>query len=246
MTVGSSKSNAYVGIWNTTKNLEETVVKRERSSLIQHKDALTAFVNASREKNLETKGILKNHGGRVIVLATFSGLSIKDDTGKNIDLGVRLENNYGNSGPTFKGEGFGIMSMCENGMIFGNLLATVFKKHEKLADLTKLMIEFVDNITDKATKISEVISLANKDVFENRVQMEETVLGEVGSKKKARSIIELIEERNQFTRYSVVNALTNYAEHQSQNEKERVTLNRLAMRVLVKNREELKRESWEE
>ena len=244
--VGLSDTDEYVGIWNKSKDILETVVQRKDSTLIQHKDAFEIFIKAVRNKNLKISGTLHNHGGQVIVMAKFDELRIDDGSSGGVTAGARIENTYSNSrGPKFSGQAAGERNICMNGMIFGETLAAVFKKHEKQSDLDKAMMEFIGDITSNSKKIKEIIDEARNDKFENTEDAHEVILGEIGSKKKAKKIIELIEEQRDVTRYSVYNSMTQYATHHAQNEKERMRLQRLAEKVLTVPKEELKREAWD-
>ena len=244
--VGSSDTDEYVGIWNTSKNILETVVQRKDSTLIQHKDAFASFVRVAQQENLNVSGVIHNNGGQVIVMAKFGGIKIDDGSEGGITMGVRLENTYSNNhGPRFNSQAAAEREMCMNGMIFGKTLAAVFKRHEKQSNLDKSITEFIGNIMSNTKKIKEFIDNAKKDVLETD-DAHEIILGGIRSKKKAKKIIELIEEQRDITRYSLYNSITQYATHEANNDEESMKLQRVAERILTVPKDKLKREPWDD
>jgi hypothetical protein len=221
-----------VAVWNTSQDQLETIVERRNSNLIQHDEALSPFIEAINEKRTDVNGTLKNHGGEVIIEALFKDLYIGDGDNK-IQMGVRLSNNYNSkSGPYFKGEVFGFRSFCTNGMILGKVVVgTVFSKHTKIADLQKKMMEFIGSIYDNAIKLENVIKEAEKDTLLDD-EAEDILLRIFRRKKFVKKLQELFEKRS-LTRYTVYNAITDYATHKAATEKQRVGLHQIAQRVLM-------------
>jgi hypothetical protein len=234
----------YVAVWNTSQNILETIVERRNSSLIQHKEAFSPFIEALHEKGAEVSGTMKNHGGEVIIEALFKDLFI-DDSGDKIQVGARLSNNYNSkSGPYFRGEFFGFRSMCSNGMILGKVMVCNFSaKHNKIADLQKRMMEFVGSIYTNATKLQEIITDAKKEKLDD--DEAEDILLRIFRRKKFVKKLQDLFEKGQLTRYTVYNALTNYATFKSRDERQRVKMHQVAQRVLVTPKSKLTRE-WDD
>ena len=246
--VGSYEPDNYIAIWNVSRDKLEGIVDRKNSTLIQHKDAFDSFIRVAREKRVEVSGILKNFGGNVIIEATFKNVNLEDPTGSNINLGVRLENNYDKRGmPCFEGQGFGIRAVCSNGMIIRDVVSKLFKKHEKVADLDKGLLEFIDIIMTSGVKLlKDTIENANKDVFTNAKDVIEVMRGEIFSNRISSEIEETLETKDGISRYTIYNSITMYATHRAKDERERVSLHRIAERILIKPKSELRRKSLED
>lgn len=244
VTVSSETMQPYVAIWNTSQNQIETIVDRRNSNLIQHAEAIAPFIEAIHEKHTDVSGTLKNHGGEVIIEALFKDLYVGEGNDK-IHMGARLVNNYNTKGgPFFKGELFGFRSFCSNGMILGKVLvSSVFGKHTKISDLQKKMMEFVGSIFDNAIRLQEIIKEADEDKLDED-EAEGILLKIFRRKKFVKKIQELFEKRD-LTRYTVYNALTNYATFQSKNESQRVRLHQIAQRILINPKSELTND-WDE
>lgn len=242
--VSSENMQPYVAIWNTSQDQLETIVERRNSNLIQHAEAIAPFIEAMREKKADISGTLKNHGGKVIIEALFNGLFIGDGDDK-IQVGARLTNNYNSkNGPYFRGEFFGFRSFCSNGMILGKVMVCNFSaKHTKIADLQKRMMEFVGSIYDNAETLQKIIQDADKDKLEVE-EAEDILLSIFGRKKFVKKLQNLFEKRS-LTRYTVYNAITQYATHQAKNEAQRVRMQQVAQKVLTKPKEKLIRD-WDD
>lgn len=230
--VSSEVMQPYVAVWNISQGQIETIVDRRNSNLIQHAEAIAPFIEAMHEKKTEISGTLKNHGGEVIIEALFKDLYIGQGDDK-IQLGARLVNNYNTKGgPFFRGEFFGFRSFCSNGMILGKVLVgSVFSHHTKISDLQKKMMEFVGAIFENATTLTEIIKEAEEDKLDED-EAEGILLKIFKRKKMVKSLQELIEKRD-LTRYSVYNAITNYATFKAKNEAHRARLHQFAQKVLI-------------
>lgn len=232
----------YIGIWNSTKGLLEGIVHRKNSTVISHKDAFQTFINAVEEKKIEISGMVSDYGGCCVIESEFKNMSIDDGSAKGIIFGVKLENDYcRGSKPVFKGDGFGVRGVCNNGMVLGGLVTNIFKGHNKVAELNKDMLQFVDRILKSKEKLKEMIDSAKKDIVDDA---DEVVLGEIKNRKKAKKIIELFETTDNITRYTIYNALTEYATHSSKDKWEEDHLQKVAQRVLICPQEELERMQW--
>ena len=238
--VGTSDTDEYVGIYNKSRSLLESIVPRKESMLIQHKDAIQAFTKACVHEGVDVKGSLKNFGGEVIVEAEFRGeQQVKDGTDAGVTIGARLVNNY--SSTKLRASGYGVRSVCSNGMIFGGIVSGVFRKHEKQELIEKEMIEMVSNIKASTAKLQKLINVAREEKLPTIDEMEEIIMGQIKNKKKAKAIAGLF-EKGDLTKYGIYNALTNYATHQVDTEKERGRLQRIAQRVLITPEADLERE----
>lgn len=247
--MGSSSENcqSFVAIYNTTRDCLETIVQRKNSTLIQHEQAFNSFVRVCGEKGLKVSGEVKNHGGQVIVEALFNNLSVADGSEGGLKLGVRLENNYDHKGyPNFGGSGFAERLVCSNGMVMKEIVAAIFNKHNKVADLDKVMLEFVDNVLNKSVEaLKELVHMAKADGFDDEDELNSVLAGELNfSKRIAKKVKHLIDKEDP-TRYGLYNALTNYATHEAPSERMRMRMQRIAERVLVKPKIELKTDTWE-
>ena len=244
VTVSSETMQPYVAIWNTSQDQLETIVERRNSNLIQHAEAIAPFIEAMNEKKTEISGTLKNHGGEVIIEALFKDLFIGEGDEK-IQVGARIVNNYNTkSGPYFRGEFYGFRSLCSNGMILGKVLVgSVFSKHTKISDLQKMMMEFVGSIYENTETLREIISEATKERLE--LEDAEDILLRIFRRKKFVKKLKELFEKGDLTRYTVYNALTNYATFKSKNEAQRVRMHQVAQRVLMTPKNKLLGE-WDE
>lgn len=233
--------SSYVAIWNKSRNQIENIVPRNNSAVIQHKDAFGAFARVVREKGLNVKGTIKNFGGHVIVEALFGGLKVDDGSKNGVEIGVRLENNYERRGPSFNGTGFGLRGVCSNGMVLRGEVSRITKKHTKIAEIEKGLLEFVQSVIDSQENIAETIENAKKDKFDSFADARKVLIGEIASRNVREKVAEYFESRDSITRYTIYNALTQYATHDASNEASRMRLQRVAQRILIKPKSELKR-----
>lgn len=238
-------ATAYVAIWNLTKDQLETIVERKNSCVLQHKDAMGVFVRVAKKLGLNVSGNLKNHGGEVLVEALFDNMKAEDGSKEGITLGVRLENNYDKRGyPNFIVEPFGTRGVCVNGMMLGKFIGSVFQKHRKLADLDKALHEYIGKILATVKeRLERQIVKAKEDVFKEEEDVNEVIMGELSSKKIAQRVKQLLEDKD-VTRYTVYNAITQYATHDARDEKQRVRLQNIAQRVLVRPIDKLRTADW--
>jgi len=244
--VGSSNTSEYVGIWNTSKNILEGIVQRKDSSLIQHRVAVGSFLMALDERGIKAKGYLHNQGGKVVLVANFSDFIIGDGTKSGVTLGIKIENSYCDcKGPRFSGIAAGWRGNCENEFSLGKSVSACFQKHGRLADLEKSMRSFVDRVIGKVPAITSVIDSARKESFASYEEVHEVGLAAVKNKKKVESILNLIENKRDLTRYSVYNSFTNYATHVAKDDKEEGRLQRIAEKILITPVAKLKKVQWD-
>lgn len=241
--VGQSRTPEYVGIWNTTRDMLETIVKRKNSMLVQHKDAFAALSRSLQGKNLNPRGVVKDFGGKVITEMTFDNVTIKslDD---EVKIGLRVVNNY--SRGAMDGQGFGVRDVCDNGMFLKGATNTLFLKHSTIEKVEKAIIEFIDNVLKNKEKVEKIISIAKSEIFTSINDAREVALAGLKSKRKARKIIDLLEDKDKISRYTLYNSLTYYATHLSNNESERQKIQTVAQKVLIKNMAKLKKAEWED
>lgn len=247
VSVKDTAIDGYKGIWNTSKNELEGIVKTINSDLIQHKDSFMPFIHAVKDASdssggeVKIKGSVKDFGGRVIVSAMFSNLEVNAGSdGDKIQLGARLENNY--NSPHFRAEGFGFRSFCQNGMFLGRVLtARVSSKHAIQADLEKKCLEFIGMMFDKSTLLVDVIKEAEQDIVKEPKVVEAIFLGEVGGPRTTQKIMDLLEKPDVISRYDMYNAVTNFATHQAKNESQREYYQGTAQRLLTVPIKELNR-----
>lgn len=239
--VANETMQPYVAVWNTSRNVLETITEKRNSNLIQHHEAFKPFIDAMNAKNTEISGTLKNHGGEVIIEALFKDLYTGEGDEK-IQLGARLVNNYSTrSGPFFKGEFFGFREFCSNGMILGKVLVgSVFSKHVKIADLQKKMLEFVGMIFENAIKLQEIIDEADQETLDDD-EVDRILMRQFRRKKFVKKLTDLFEERD-LTRYTVYNAITKYATFSAKNEAQRERMHQIAQRVLITPKSKLIKE----
>jgi len=246
ITVNGRQIDPYVAIWNTSKDILEMVVLKKDSYLIQHKDAFKPFVKAIKEKGLNVFGNVKNYGGEVIVEALFDDLYVEDDAGSKIHLGVRLTNTYNDRYPMFKGEAFGFRHACNNGMALGQVMMSRFYgKHIKLSDLQKRLLEFITQVFNNAKFLTDNIEKAKKEIIPSEKDAREIFYGEFYSKRLAEKFMEFVELEN-MTRYTLYNAVTEYATKKARDERQRELLQAGAQRILVTPVRLLRRSAWEE
>ena len=245
--VGSHNTDEYIGIWNTTKGLLEGVVQRKNSTVMPHKQAFNVFIKAVTDKGLQVHGVLKNDGGLVILNAIFDGEYIDDGSKQGINLGVTISNDYcSRSGPVFKGSGYGFRVVCSNGMVLKDIVSTVVKKHEKVAEIQKIMAQLVESIELGKTKLKSIINDAKHDEILDLETAGNILLGEVGSKRKVKHMLDKLESQDSITRYTLYNAITQYATFNSNDEDQRNRLQTVAQRVLTTSADKLKTKDWDE
>jgi hypothetical protein len=233
--------SSYVAVWNKTRNQIENVVPRSHSALIQHKEVFNAFARVVKEKDLEINGVVKNFGGHVVVEALFDGLNINDGSKGGVNMGVRLENNYERRGPSFKGTEFGHRVRCQNGMVlWGGEISRITKRHTKVAEIEKGLLEFVQSVISNQGRVNSIIENARNDVFSDFAEARKVLIGEIASKKIRDKVAELFETKDNITRYTLYNALTQYATREVASEAARMRVHRIAQRILTKPRTELK------
>lgn len=246
----SEPEQPYVAVWNKNRDSLESIVLRSKSHLVQHKDAFGAFIDAVKEKEQDVEGSVENFGGVVVLKALFKNKGFERDGDSKYSYGVRLKNSYNTSGgPHFKGEGYTHRDICDNGMIIGSIGSLqISTKHCKVADLQKAMLEFVGQATAMEHPVLKFIEEAEEDIFNTESELKETLIGEIHSKKRAKKVLELIESKDptKYTRFEVYNALTNYATHEAKNTRETESVQRLAQKILVTNKENLKKAPWTE
>ena len=245
--VGSYNPENYVAVWNTTRDELEGIILKKNSVLLQHKDVFNSFIKIATDINLAITGELKNHGGQVIGEFQFTNLNFKDPTNSNIRVGMRVENSYNKYGsPMFEAQGYGIRGVCNNGMVMYGSIGKIRAKHERLADLDKYMLEFIEKIFKSIEKLQMFINKANEDIFNDVNDAQEVIRGELHSKKLSTDVFGLLETRDNITRYTVYNAITQYATHNSEDELQKLRLHKVAERILIKPRTELSRKKWED
>lgn len=221
----------------------EAVVERKNSTVIQHADAFNPFIEILNKKGLDASGVVKNYGGHVIVESIFKNVKL-DEHG--VSIGVRLSNNYANrSGrPIFRADGFGIRDVCDNGMILSGVVSTGVRQHNRIAQIERLVTEFVEQALGSLDKIKLVIETADAEQFTDVDEAKEIIYGEIDARDKTKSIVGLLEDKDLVTRYGVYNAITNYATHFANDERERSNLHRTAQKILIQPIEKLKRAPW--
>lgn len=168
-----------------------------------------------------------------------------NDGKSDIFFGVRLDNNYSRrSGPTLNLTAFGWRQICSN-RAFLNKVVRYSKKHISVAETDKTVIALLDIVTNNMEQVKRIIDTAQGDVFEDTRDMEEAMLGELRSKKKVKRMRELFESQDDMSRYTVYNAITNYATHEAASEEERMRMQRIAEKILITPVARLKRQPWE-
>jgi hypothetical protein len=231
--VGSNSTVEWVGIWNTSKNVLETIVPKKYGVIIQHNVAVGSFLEVLRERDIEVKGYVRNFGGKVVLVANFMDYVIKDGSSKGVNLGVKITNTYSSKiGPSFTGIAAGWRGECENEFSFSKSLSSCFQKHERLADLERGMRIFVDRVIDRVPRISRFIEDARSDVFADVSEEECIVELCIKSKKRVEAIMSLIDKRD-LTRYGLYNSFTNYATHVARDDSEYNRYQRVAEKILM-------------
>lgn len=228
--------DSYIAVWNTTKNNLETIVEKKNSGLIQHKDALSMFVDTAKEQGKPLHGNFKNYGGEVIAEIIFDDLKIKDSSGSNVSLGTRLRNNYSSHAPSFSGSAFGFRSFCSNGMVLGKVLVSNFStRHTKISDLEKLMGRFIDRIYDSASTLETVIQEADNDNFSEMREMDEYLQAQFLPRKLIETVMDELEDRkeHELSRYTLYNGLTSYATKHAKSESMQGIVQTVAQTVLT-------------
>jgi hypothetical protein len=233
----------YKAVWNKSKDQLEGIIPA-KYGLIEHEQAFGPFIKVLEGKSMEgVKGVIKNFGGYVVVEAILPGLTVEVKNGDTINLGVRLSNNYGaqTNKPMFRGEAFGYRSVCQNGMFFGQVMVSkFFASHEKVADLEKQLLDFVGNVMENSQVIKSILVNNTKDEMSLK-EAKEIVKGEIGRKKALVLITGYLGRNDKVTKYDLYNAITQYATFNVRNEKQRVQVQTIAQKVLVKSRDKLRK-----
>lgn len=236
-------TDEYRAIWNTSRDMLESVVKANKSMLIQHQDAIGSLVRALRGKVDDISGNVENNGGEVVVRVDFNNTKI--ETPKDvITMGIRLRNNYARG--SMSGQGHAIRDVCDNGMFLSSVTNTIGSKHNTVESLDKNMSQFVQKVLANTKKVEKVLVKARQDKFENLDHMQEVAIAGVKNRNKAKKIMELLEDRQDLSRYTLYNALTNYATHLSNNDYEKNKVQAVAQMVLIRSVDKLRREDLEE
>jgi len=211
------------GIFNTTTGKYVKSMKRGYQ-IIQHKDVFKSVHGLFSDLGLNISGRFDNYGNKAkmdVMFTDHDGMTIKDDTDKGINLGVRVINSYDGTS-SFRIEMFGIRGICQNGMTFGTLLPVrevmVHKgKTEKTFDNIYLTVKkFIDTMSQTYEKINFYISRMMKDTIEWTL-CEKIIDSMIKTKKHNNSLREIIYRdygvKPEYTRWEIYNAVTNLATH---------------------------------
>jgi len=226
------ESKDYCRIWNTTRNHIEASVPFNRGKVVQHRDAFKPLTNALREQQgADMFGFFHNHQGRVIVEVLFNNAIVNDGSEGGIKLGLRFTNDY--SQLNLKGNNFGYRSYCSNGMSLGKVLFNeISVSHKNIAGINKEILSFIDTALNKTTLLEGIIEKAKADVLMNEEDALRILVGEVSGERKARKMLELMEEQN-YTMYNLYNCITNYCTHAITNETMKNYYQTMAQKILT-------------
>lgn len=164
---------------------------------------------------------------RMRLQLTLPELQLNDNESK-IPLSLFVNNSYDGS------EGIRILwgairSICSNGMVFGKVLKSFYRKHTLSFDKDAMMKQF-DNAYRKIPEINERIKLLEQEVF-TQEQYDETV------KIMKPEVMKVIEKRtevkykdmvNIVSAWYVINLLTNYTSHKATLQQQQVLQQRIS------------------
>lgn len=141
-------------------------VKTNQYHIIQHKDIINAFANASDDTGIRVFGKMYDRQGRMNVMTFFADadMGVEFNKGEVFALGMRVFNSH-NGTTTFGGSAIAVRQMCSNLMAWGETLGQGAWKHNLHA--SNIIDSFVSLIKGYLDKIP---------VFQNRIEEMQNII----------------------------------------------------------------------
>lgn len=207
-------ANNYKAIWNIDKNHLESI-QTSKYALVQHTNAFLPILNTLEQLN-KTDFTFRTSEirGRAYLDIVFPEMKLIPADNKEILIGFRAINSYSGT-LALRLEGFGLRTVCSNGMTMKTILGSFKKVHlgSEVNMLKKLEKFIFEDIGKNYVILNDLIVEAIEDKIENREQAK-LLLEKVGfGKTSQKKILEQFEKEEQ-TRFGIYNAITYIISHE--------------------------------
>ena len=202
--------NGYKAIVANINGKEKVVsVAKKSYKLIRNQDLIEPFLEEIDKLNVQWN-VDRSHSfclaNRMRLQITFPEIMVSD-TESDIPLSVYLHNSYDQSEGVrlFWGA---IRSICSNGMIFGDVLGSIYAKHTSGFSFEKLESQF-QNVTEKITHVQNRITyLRSANLDEEFMQQVQKALG----KRRLEEIVQT-DTVPDISQWDLLNDITYYISH---------------------------------
>jgi len=254
------ETSAYKGIYNETQG-HLAMVAGDTYQIIQHGDVVQAVANVLQRRGIEVTGRVRNSGDVIRADLVFGEMGAKvKDPDSGMLIGIRVVNSY-NRQTAFRCEMFGYRLICSNGMVLGTAMNGIKEvtfhvgKEKNLAELEVTVTKFIDNVINSCDTLQGYVDecLADSTEWSTVGKMLEKMLKAAKHRKAIceRLGIDVIEVEDKATkttkyvylprdqsmtslsRWTIYNAVTNYATHVEHSFGVEDTLQNAAQKLLV-------------
>jgi len=199
-------------VWNVDKS-EKACIAPKNYSVIQHKTAVEAIVDAVTSLNIRAEAELKTskHGIFIDIDFPDSNIELKE-VGEKFTSGIRIVNDYSITLGLQVAPRLTRLA-CTNGMVVTEIVKTQRIKYTEQLQITVegIIDKMIKDIIESDDKLANMVSICMKDSVE--WQTCNLLAKELFKKKKhVKEILSRIkfDDKGRVTRWNFYNAITNY------------------------------------
>ena len=209
------------GMTNITRN-RVTMATGPNYPVFGHREALGYVAKDLAKKDAEIHGSITTLGDTTWTKILFDGISVKDETDKEVELGMEFVNPMDRK-TRFKGHAYTFRQTCSNGAgIRKNFPGLeINESHTKNMEIIvpPMIYDFIDRSMKQKDRLEGMIkdAMAEKVSFQNRPQIVSTLTSIFGASVAERHIRAIASgvETLEPTRWDLFNAANHYTSHHS-------------------------------